>query len=63
LKKSKRRAGVILVHDLAPREYVKGGAGKRVLGERIEREQRSSNEPKRLRKQGNLKGGEREERR
>jgi hypothetical protein len=62
VKGTKRRAGVILVHDLAPREDVKGGAGKRVLGDRIEREPRSSDEPKRWRKQDRSKGGEKEER-
>jgi hypothetical protein len=30
-----RRGAVILLDDLAPRQEVKGGAGKRVFGERV----------------------------
>ena len=31
----KRRGGVILLDDLAPRQEIKGGAGKRVFGESV----------------------------
>jgi hypothetical protein len=30
-----RRGGVILLDDLAPRQEIKGGAGKRVFGESV----------------------------
>ncbi len=32
-KKERRRPDVVLLKDLAPREDVKGGAGKRVFGD------------------------------
>jgi hypothetical protein len=35
-KRQKRRGDVILLNDLAPRKDVRGGAAKRVFGERIE---------------------------
>ena len=35
-RRDRRRADVVLLHDLAPQKDVKGGAGKRVFGERAQ---------------------------
>jgi hypothetical protein len=35
-RRDRRRPDVVLLHDLAPQKDVKGGAGKRVFGERAQ---------------------------
>jgi hypothetical protein len=57
MKKRQKRRDVILLNDLAPRKDVRGGAAKRVFGERIEaRQPPTTATDKKARNQNKSKG-------